>query len=47
MELIKYFRFIYIDISIETSKMDEYRYQFQKELDSEVQEMDDNLISTD
>ena len=47
MELIKYFRFIYIDISIETSKMDEYRYQFQKELDTEVQEMDDNLISID
>jgi len=47
MELIKYFRFIYIDLSIETSKMDEYRYQFHKELDSEVQEMDDNLISTD
>ena len=47
MELIKYFRMIYIDLSIDTSKMDEYRYQFQKELDSEVQEIDDNLISTD
>ena len=47
MELIKYFRMIYIDLSIDTLKMDEYRYQFHKELDSEVQEIDDNLISTD
>ena len=47
MELIKYFRMIYIDLSIDVSKMDEYRYQFQQELDSEVQEIDDNLISTD
>ena len=47
VELIKYFRMIYIDLSIETLKMDEYRYQFHKELDSEVQEIDDNLISTD
>ena len=47
VELIKYFRIIYIDLSIDTSKMDEYRYQFHKELDSEVQELDDNLISTD
>ena len=47
VELIKYFRMIYIDLSIETLKMDEYRYQFHKELDSEVQEIDDNLISTE
>ena len=45
MELIKYFRIIYIDLSIETSKMDEYRYQFHQELDTEVQDMADNFIN--
>ena len=47
MELIKYFRIIYIDLSIETSKMDEYRYHFNQELDSEVQEISDNYINSD
>ena len=47
MELIKYFRIIYIDLSIETTKMDEYRYQFHQELDTEVQEMADNFINND
>ena len=47
MELIKYFRIIYIDLSIETSKMDEYRFQFHQELDTEVQEMADNFINAD
>ena len=47
MELIKYFRIIYIDLSIETSKMDEYRYHFNQELDTEVQEIADNFINTD
>ena len=47
MELIKYFRIIYIDLSIETTKMEEYRYHFNQELDSEVQEIADNLINTD
>ena len=45
MELIRYFRIIYIDLSIETNKMDEYRYQFHQELDSEVQDMADNFIN--
>ena len=38
---------IYIDLSIDTSKMEEYRFIFHQELDTEVQEMADNLISVD
>ena len=40
VELIKYFRMIYIDLSIEMSKMEEYRYQFHQEIDVEVERID-------
>ena len=40
VELIKYFRMIYIDLSIEMPKMEEYRYQFHKEIDVEVERID-------
>ena len=31
---------IYIDLSIEMAKMEEYRYQFHKEIDVEVERID-------
>ena len=40
VELIKYFRMIYIDLSIEMPKMEEYRYQFHQEIDVEVERID-------
>ena len=44
LELIKYYRMIYIDLEISMDKMDQYRYIFQKELDVAVTEMGDSLI---
>ena len=40
VELIKYFRMIYIDLSIEMPKMEEYRFQFHQEIDVEVERID-------
>ena len=47
IELIKYFRMIYIDISIDKSKIEKYRFKFHEELDTEVEEITDGLISVD
>ena len=44
LELIKYFRMIYIDLAIEMDKMSQYRYIFQKELETDVAEVGDSLI---
>ena len=40
VELIKYFRMIYIDLSIEMTKMEEYRYQFHQEIDVDMERVD-------
>ena len=45
IELIKYFRMIYIDLSIDKSSIEKYRFKFHEELDTEVDEMTDGLIS--
>ena len=45
IQLIKYFRMIYIDLSIDRSKIEKYRFKFHEELDTEVEEMTDSLIS--
>ena len=47
IELIKYFRMIYIDLSIDRSKIEKYRFKFHEELDSEVEEITDGLISVE
>ena len=47
IELIKYFRMIYIDISIDKSRIENYRFQFHEELDTEIEEITDGLISSD
>jgi hypothetical protein len=47
IELIKFYRMIYIDISIDKSKIEKYRFKFHEELDSEVEEKTDGLISAD
>ena len=38
---------IYIDISIDKSKIEKYRFKFHEELDTEVEEITDGLISAD
>ena len=47
IELIKFYRMIYIDISIDKSKIEKYRFKFHEELDTEVEEITDGLISAD
>ena len=47
IELIKYFRMIYIDLSIDKSNIEKYRFKFHEELDTEVEEITDGLISAD
>ena len=47
IELIKYFRMIYIDISIDKANMEKYRFKFHEDLDTEVEEMTDGLISVE
>jgi len=47
IELIKYFRMIYIDLSIDKNKIEKYRFKFHEELDKEVEEITDGLISVD
>ena len=47
IELIKYFRMIYIDLSIDKSSIEKYRFKFHEELDTEVEEITDGLISVD
>ena len=47
IELIKYFRMIYIDISIDKSNIEKYRFKFHEELDTEVEQLTDGLISVD
>ena len=44
IELIKYFRMIYIDLSIDKNKIEKYRFKFHEELDKEVEEITDGLI---
>ena len=44
LELIKFFRMIYIDLSIDLNKLEQYRYNFQQELDADVAEVGDSLI---
>ena len=43
----KFYRMIYIDISIDKSKIEKYRFKFHEELDTEVEEITDGLISAD
>ena len=45
IELIKYFRMIYIDISIDKENIEKYRFKFHEDLDTEVEEITDGLIS--
>ena len=47
IELIKYFRMIYIDISIDKANIEKYRFKFHEDLDTEVEEITDGLISVD
>ena len=47
IQLIKYFRMIYIDLSIDRSKIEKYRFKFHEELDTEVEEITDGLISVE
>ena len=44
LELIKFFRMIYIDLSIDLTRLEQYRYNFQQELDADVAEVGDSLI---
>ena len=44
LELIKFFRMIYIDLAIDLNKLEQYRYNFQQELDADVAEVGDSLI---
>ena len=47
IQLIKYFRMIYIDLSIDRTKIEKYRFKFHEELDTEVEEITDGLISVE
>ena len=47
IELIKYYRMIYIDLSIDKSNMEKYRFKFHEELETELEEITDGLISMD
>ena len=38
---------IYIDISIDKANMEKYRFKFHEDLDTEVEEMTDGLISVE
>lgn len=38
---------IYIDLSIDKSNIEKYRFKFHEELDTEVEEITDGLISAD
>lgn len=44
IELIKYFRMVYIDLPISLNSMDKYRYIFQKDLEGDMNEIKDSLI---
>ncbi len=47
IQIIKYFRMIYIDLSIDKTKIEKYRFKFHEELDTEVEEITDGLISVE
>ena len=44
LELLKYFRMIYIDIGISLDKLDNYRYIFQKQLNKEADNLRNNVL---
>ena len=44
LEIIKFFRMIYIDLSIDITKIEQYRYIFQEELEAEAAQVGDSLI---
>ena len=47
LELLTFFRMAYIDMLIDTDKMQNYRDEFQNDLDIKVNELDDSLLPTE